>query len=292
MVDGSDDSVTGEQTLIDHHWTLAVKRPQGKPTKIAPGRYEGRFEVALDCSKLPSSSTYKRGGIEYTLEARIFRKWSSDLIQTQRIWFLGTTLPAVPSSLGPTVANITGHWKEKLAYNIILPSDVFFLGQRVPITFRFGMASKDFSTPMVQFVNPRLRLKQYYRLSTTSGNTTSNKHKHNLIDVEMSHWTSKNQDLQRSLRKKEGTALTTTTDFEDTVLLQLPTFPELSPTVETNVYSVRHSLNLATEVIGKDISGTMKIKVNVKITGPRPPPDWAPSSILEGKLQVSTLEVK
>ena len=44
--------------------------------------------------------------------------------------------------------------------------------------------------------------------------------------------------------------------------MQLPAILELSPTIDTNVYSVRHSLNLVTDIVGKDISGKMQIKSN------------------------------
>lgn len=264
-LDGTESTAHGEESLIDHVWQLPVIRPPGHLKRISPGRYEGKFKVDLDGSKLPSSSAFKRGKVEYTLEARISRNWSADIVQKQTIWFQSTTLPAIQTM--PTIASITGKWKERLPYTIILPSDVLVIGQRVPITFRFGpcvpflsdwkstekggnaLTSLNDGGDAIQFVNPRLRLKQYYRLSTLSTNTMDEKnHKRDVVDVELAHWP-KSKVL----------------DFEDTVLLQLPPIPELAPTTETIVYSVRHSLNLVTDIIGKnDVSGTMKIKGNLE----------------------------
>jgi len=259
-LDGSDSYARGEECLIDHAWQLPVIRPPGQLKLISSGRYEGKFKVDLDGSKLPSSSAFKRGKVEYTLEARIIRKWSADIVQKQTIWFLSTTLPPIQTM--PTITTSTGKWKEVLPYTIILPSDALFIGQRVPITFRFGPRASllsDWKTTgnggnaltilnnggdTFQFVKPRIRLKQYYRLSTMSGNTVAEGYKYNVIDVELTHWP-KSKVL----------------DWEDTLLLQLPSIPELSPTTETKVYSVRHSLNLVTGIVGrKDVSGTMKIK--------------------------------
>jgi len=106
---------------------LPVIRAPGQLKLISPGRYEGRFEVDLEGSRLPSSSAFKRGKVEYFLEARIIRKWSVDIVQKQTIWFLSTTLPPIQTT--PTIATVTGKWREGLPYFITLPSDVLFIGQ-------------------------------------------------------------------------------------------------------------------------------------------------------------------
>lgn len=94
----------------------------------------------------------------------------------------------------------------------------------------------------IRLIGPKLRLKQYAHVATSSGNSTAVRKKV-VVDLVLAHWP-KNLVFE----------------YQDTVLAQLPTLPDLAPTTETSVYSVRHSLNLAVGIGMNGMVGVMKVK--------------------------------
>ncbi|KAI8356810.1 hypothetical protein B0O80DRAFT_299686 [Mortierella sp. GBAus27b] len=260
-IDG-DNTVTGREPLFEQVFVMDVKQPN-KQQRILPGEYEECFEVSLP-STLPSSSQNENARISYIITARLIRKWSLDIVETKEIWFLTTVLPQpTPTRLHqPTTPSITfGHWKEALPCSIILPSNVLYLGQAVPVTIRLDpfLPNSVAAGRTMRFVSARLGLKQYLTLTSSNGNHSTSRYKRKILDYDLLHWP-----------KHEVPG------FHDTVLIQLPMIPDLSPTTETNVCSIRHSINLLVEIAVKGLAGMLKFKASVRITGPRPPDEWIP----------------
>jgi hypothetical protein len=213
-------------------------------SKILPGDYEECFEVSLP-STLPSSSLNEHARISYIVTARLIRKWSPDVVETKEIWFLTTVLPQPTPRLQPVPSITFGHWRDALPCSIILPSNVLFLGQAVPVTIRldpFLPTSASAGNPM-KFVTARLCLKQYHTLASSNGMHSTFRYKRNILDYDLQHWP-RHEVL----------------GFQDTVIMRLPMMPELSPTTETNVCSIRHSINLLVAIAVKGLAGILKFK--------------------------------
>ncbi|KAF9431177.1 hypothetical protein BGZ94_007628 [Podila epigama] len=247
-----DDTMTGKEVFCRRQWVLPTNQPQSG--RIAPGVYTATFEAVLEPT-FPSSSEFKGGRVTYKVEAKLHRKWSLNVVESKRIWYSATKLP--PATIDPvlTVGISSGVWRNALPYSIIFPSDTLFLGQLVPVTIHVGplLANGATARHELRLLRPRLRLKQYAHLQTSSGNSSTTK-KTYVVDLDLSHWP---RDAIQG--------------FEDRVLVQLPVLPLMAPTTQTAVYSVRHSLNFMAGVAAKDLSGVMKVKVKVDVTGPRPP---------------------
>ncbi|KAG0341824.1 hypothetical protein BG000_007879 [Podila horticola] len=261
-----EDSRSGRDVFHRQVWELPVKHP--RPGRIAPGSYQASFDAILSPTS-PSTSETNGGRVTYLVEAKLRRSWSLNLDELQRIWYSATSLP--PASVDPivTVGSCSGVWRDTLPYSIIIPSEILCLGQLVPVTFRLGplLASSPMAGQPIRLIGPKLRLKQYAHVATTSGNSTAVRKKV-VVDLVLAHWP-KNWVVE----------------YQDTVLVQLPTLPDLAPTTETSVYSVRHSLNLAVGIGMNGMVGVMKVKVKVNITGPRPPAEYPSAQQVQGKLE-------
>ncbi|CAO3573249.1 unnamed protein product [Mortierella alpina] len=239
-----DNSYHGKHVLREERWELAVKKKPDKIKKISPGKYETSFEISLP-STLPPSSRNPYGGVSYVLESRLVRHWSLNVTVQKEIWFLPTLLRVPTDGPSRTMATSAGHWKDALPYSISFPSDVLHLGQTVPVTIRLGrflpvspVAGKGY-----RLVKPRLRLKQYAALKTKGEAPSPHHRKCYVIDMELKHW----PQIE-------------VLEFQDTVLLSLPSMPDLTPTTDTPIYAVRHSVNLMLGVVVQGLGGTMKVK--------------------------------
>ncbi|KAI1320381.1 hypothetical protein EDD11_001183 [Mortierella claussenii] len=238
----------------------------GKASCSFSGVYEETFEVTLPHT-LPASSLNDHGRVSYVVEARLIRKWSLDVVETKEIWFSPTTLPSpawLTSGLHvvPPPATTFGYWKNALPCGITLPSNALYLGQKVPVHIRLDpfLSTSVVAGQGFKMLQPKLRLKQYKRLASTSGNSSTNRYKRNVVEIALTHWPQQ-QVVQ---------------GFEDTVMMQLPLMPELTPSTETSVYTVQHSVNLVVGMIVNGLGGIMKFKVKVHITGPRPDVRYLP----------------
>ncbi|KAF9111222.1 hypothetical protein BGX27_005224 [Mortierella sp. AM989] len=248
-----EDTVSGKMTLFERVWFMDVKRPT-KQHKISPGQYEEFFEVHLP-GTLPSTILDKHARISYVIEARLVRKWSLDVILTKEIWFQSTTLSSpfaagnLPYSLAsPTTSTTFGCWRNALPCSMTLPSQVLYMGQAVPITIRLDqfLPSSKMVGKGFKMLRPRLRLKQYQTLTSSSGNTSTSRYKANVVDIGLDHWPT--QEVSQ---------------FQDTIIMRLPMMPVLSPSTDTDVYKIRHSINLILGVIVKGYSGIMKFKAYI-----------------------------
>ncbi|KAG0088280.1 hypothetical protein BGZ93_005509 [Podila epicladia] len=252
-----EDSLSGKAIFQRQVWELPVNHP--KPGRIAPGSYQASFDAILSPTS-PSTSETKGGRVTYLAEAKLRRSWSLNVVELQRIWYSATSLP--PPSIDPitTVGSCAGVWRDALPYSIIIPAETLFLGQLVPVTIRLGslLANSPKAGQQMRLIEPKLQLKQYAHLATNSGVATKLRKKV-VVDLILAHW------------PKHAVG-----EHQDTVLVQLPTLPDLAPTTETSVYSVRHSLNLAVGI---------GMTVNVNITGPRPPAEYPSSPRMQGKLE-------
>ncbi|KAF9318560.1 hypothetical protein BG003_010997 [Podila horticola] len=261
-----EDSRSGRDVFHRQVWELPVNHP--RPSRIAPGSYQASFDAILSPTS-PSTSETNGGRVTYLVEAKLRRSWSLNLVELQRIWYSATSLP--PASVDPivTVGSCSGVWRDTLPYSIIIPSEILCLGQLVPVTFRLGplLVSSPMAGQPIRLIGPKLRLKQYAHVATSSGNSTAVRKKV-VVDLVLAHWP-KNLVFE----------------YQDTVLAQLPTLPDLAPTTETSVYSVRHSLNLAVGIGMNGMVGVMKVKVKVNITGPRPPAEYPGAQQAQGKLE-------
>ncbi|KAF9386644.1 hypothetical protein CPC16_007420 [Podila verticillata] len=250
----NEDSIGGKEVFHRQVWELPVN--QSKPGRIAPGSYEASFNATLPPT-YPSSSETKGGRVTYLVEAKLRRSWSLDVVELREIWYSATSLPSLVSLAQPimTVGSCAGVWRDALPYSIIIPSETLFLGQLLPVTIRLGplLANSPVAGQAIRLIDPRLRLKQYSHLATNSGNSTAVRKKV-VIDLTLAHWPK-----------------VAVVEYQNTVLMQLPTLPELVPTTRTTVYSVRHSLNLMVGIALSGLAGVMKVKVKVDITGPRSP---------------------
>ncbi|KAF9574554.1 hypothetical protein EC968_006167 [Mortierella alpina] len=238
-----DDSYQGKHVVCEERWQLAVKKPD-KIKKISPGQYEASFEISLP-STLPPSSHNSYGGVGYVLKARLVRQWSLNVTVHKQIWFLPTLLRAPTDGPSLTMATSSGHWRDALPYSISFPSDILHVGQTVPVTIRLGrfLQTSRVAGKGYRLSKPVLRLKQYASLKTTGSAPQSHKKKSYVVDMELEHWP-----------RME------VLDFQDTVLLKLPLMPELTPTTDTPVYAVRHSVNLMLGIHVLGLGGTMKVK--------------------------------
>lgn len=241
FVDG-DDSYHGRHVLCEERWQLAVNKPY-KIKKISPGQYEASFEISLPAS-LPPSSCNSYGGVAYILKARLVRHWSLNITVQKEIWFLPTRLRVPIDEPNLTMATSAGQWQNALPYSISFPSDILHLGQTVPVTIRLGklVSTSAFAGKGYKLFQPKLRLKQYASLKTTAA-TPYHIKKKNVVDMELKHWPQ-----------------VEVLDFQDTVLLTLPLMPDLTPTTDTPVYAVRHSVNWMLGIRVQGLDGVMKVK--------------------------------
>ncbi|KAF9329095.1 hypothetical protein BG006_007813 [Podila minutissima] len=256
-----EDSRSGKDVSHRQVWDLSVNHP--KPGRIAAGSYQASFDAILSPT-FPSTSETKGGRVTYLVEAK-----DLNVVKFQRIWYSATSLP--PPSIGPimTVGSCAGVWRDTLPYSIIIPAGTLFLGQLVPVTIRLGplLANSPKAGQQIRLIGLKLQLKQYAHLATNSGDSTEVR-KRVVVNLALVHWP------KHAVREDR-----------DTVLVQLPTLPDLAPTTETSVYSVRHSLNLAVGIGMNDMAGVMKAKVKVDITGPRPPAEYPIAPQVQGKLE-------
>ncbi|KAF9305600.1 hypothetical protein BGZ74_009644 [Mortierella antarctica] len=261
-----EDSRSGKDVFHRQVWDLPVNHP--KPGRIAPGSYQASFDAILSPT-FPSTSETKGGRVTYLVEAKVRRRWDLNVVEFQRIWYSATSLP--PPSIDPitTVGSCAGVWRDTLPYSIIIPAGTLFLGQLVPVTIRLGplLANSPKAGQQIRLIGPKLQLKQYAHLATNSGGSTEVR-KRVVVNLALAHW------------PKHAVG-----EYWDTVLVQLPTLPDLAPTTETSVYSVRHSLNLAVGIGMNGMAGVMKVQVKVDITGPRPPAEYPIAPQVQGKLE-------
>ncbi|KAF9211354.1 hypothetical protein BGZ59_008202 [Podila verticillata] len=240
----------GKEVFHRQVWELPVNQP--KPGRIAPGSYEASFNATLPPT-YPSSSETKGGRVTYLVEAKLRRSWSLDMVELREIWYSATSLPSLVSLAQPimTVGSCAGVWRDALPYSIIIPSETLFLGQLVPVTIRLGplLANSPVAGQAIRLVDPRLRLKQYAHLATNSGNSTAVRKKV-VVDLTLAHWPK-----------------VAVVEYQNTVLMQLPTLPELVPTTRTMVYSVRHSLNLMVGIALSGLAGVMKERASLSFRG-------------------------
>ncbi|KAF9959138.1 hypothetical protein BGZ72_010267 [Mortierella alpina] len=269
-----DNTYSGKHVMCEERWQLAVNKPD-KIRKISPGQYEASFEISLP-STLPPSSSNSYGGVSYILKARLVRYWSLNVTVLKEVWFLPTLLRAPTQGPTLTMATSAGLWKNALPYSITFPSDVLHLGQTVPVRIRLEkfLPTSQVAGRGYKLFKPMLRLKQYASLKTKAEAETAHLRKVSVVEMQLRHWPQ-----------------TEVLEFQDTVLLTLPMMPNLTPTTDTPVYAVRHSVNLMLEILVPGLGGMMKVKVKVQITGPRPPGEQI-TYLTQGKLEQQLLEVK
>ncbi|KAF9437988.1 hypothetical protein BGZ76_010275 [Entomortierella beljakovae] len=278
-----DNQVRGEAKLIDREWFMNVKHST-KPHKLLPGQYEEHFEIQMP-HNLPASSITQKAKVVYELEARLIREWSLDVVDTKTIWFSPTDLPSPPafgyaSQIMPSTTT-HGSWKGILSCTMTLPSQPIYLGQEVPVRIQIGpaLANTIHVGKSFAMLEPKIRLKQYTELASTSGNTVTKRYKDYIIDMKLTNWP-KHQ----------------VPEYHDMVILKLPMMPVLAPSTDTSVYKIRHSINLLLDVVFSGHSGVMKMKVAANVICPRPPIGTSLAYVIphplvnEGKIeQTSTL---
>ncbi|KAG0267369.1 hypothetical protein BG011_006786 [Mortierella polycephala] len=81
-------------------------------------------------------------------------------------------------------------------------------------------------------------------------------------------------------------------DEHDTVMFQLSMMLNLTPTTDTPVYSVRHSVNLVLGIIVKGLGGLMKAKVRVQIARSQQVARHAAHAQVQGKVEGDIDEIK
>ncbi|KAK3825726.1 MAG: hypothetical protein J3Q66DRAFT_108890 [Benniella sp.] len=247
----------GEQVFYLKHWDLEVEKP--KPGWIAKGNYARQCTVLLD-PLFPSSSDSPFGTMRYLFEVRLkgakgFGIARTDLIVTQEVWVLNSSLPFPSAITLDNPITVNEEWKDSLNYSVTVPSDTFHFGQVIPVTiklhpFNSGCAHEG-EEAIVVSANFLLRETKTFRAMFVKDiHETSEK----LLNIAInSGWPQSVDGWQR------------------TINVSLPSSPAMSADMQTKYLDITHALVVVVEFKTVKMAKPEKLEaqMDVKVTAPR-----------------------
>ncbi|KAG0347453.1 hypothetical protein BG004_007693 [Podila humilis] len=255
------------KTVTHHHraenvfdkqsFQMSLNHP--KPGKIAEGKYNAPVNITINPS-FPSSSRGDHGWMRYKIKATLHRKFPSlNVVQECDIWVLNSCLPKPQLGLPMTMSRFNGVFNKLVPYVCVIPSEVLHLGQQVPITFK-AFPTTDNSGAQLTVVSAIIKLKEYTNLKTVSRTKDES------------------GDVMNITMNDGWPAVTPGQPWQRTIVVPLPSSPELTPTTTAECYVKTHKLKLIMQVrIGKGSKKELRVEMPVVITAPRPPGEAIPS---------------
>ncbi|KAG0032375.1 hypothetical protein BGZ82_006570 [Podila clonocystis] len=229
-----------------------------KPGKITAGKYSAAVNVAINPS-FPSSSIGTYGWMTYKVVATLHRKFpSTNVVRESVVWVLNTCLPRPEPGLPVSMSRFNGTFDKVVPYVCVIPSEVLYLAQKVPVTFKaFPTLNNGGSLTVVSAI---VKLKQYTSLKAGFETKQDSKDVMNIAMNDGWPVPVHGQPWQR------------------TIVVPLPSAPTLSPTTNADCYVKTHKLKLIMQVrIGNGSKKELRVEMPVVITGPRPPGEHVPS---------------
>ncbi|KAG0000081.1 hypothetical protein BGZ80_010822 [Entomortierella chlamydospora] len=228
--------------------------------KVSAGKYLCPFYFSIDAMYMPSSFVGTYAWMTYKVRATLVRKFPSvNLVREQVVWVLNSALPRPERPLIDTPTQMTrykGVLMKTVPYICIIPSNVIYLGQQVPITIKILPAESP-----VQVMSGVIKLKQYTTLNVRGGEKSNKKE---LLNV-----TLKDGWPQAEARNS----------WQRTIVVPIPGFPQVTPSISSPMITKSHILKLILNAkIGKNgHRSELRVEMPVTITGPRPAGEPYPS---------------
>ncbi|KAF9168899.1 hypothetical protein BGX21_011069 [Mortierella sp. AD011] len=257
---------------------MTQKQENSKELKLSiptPGKGPGDVPLVVGAHDTPSAikgavsfeCNYDCKGsniiIQYTALAKVrwsIRKFPSvNLVREQVVWVLNSALPRPERPLIDTPTQMTrynGVLMKTVPYICIIPSNVIYLGQQVPITIKISPAES-----AVQVLTGVIKLKQYTTLNVRGGEKSSKKE---LLNVALKNgWP----------QAEAGNS------WQRTIVVPVPGFPQVTPSISSPMITKSHILKLILDArIGMNgHRSELRVEMPVTITGPRPVGEPYPS---------------
>ncbi|KAF9438538.1 hypothetical protein BGZ76_007069 [Entomortierella beljakovae] len=246
-------------TFLYDNQHIQMALPHSKPGKVTAGKYLCPFSFTVDSKNCPSSFTGTYGWLTYRVKVTLVRSFPSiNVVREQKIWVLNSVLPKPTKALADATPKFTafkGTVGTTIPYICLIPSDILYVGQQVPITIKLLN-----STINVRVVSAVIKLKQYTTLKVKSGKKDSTKE---IMTIDVSGGWPEPQ------AKK---------NWQRTIVVPMPTPPKVTPSMSSNMITKAHNLKLIMEVmIGDNKRHELRVEMPVTITGPRPDGEAFPS---------------
>ncbi|GJJ75662.1 hypothetical protein EMPS_08020 [Entomortierella parvispora] len=144
--------------------SFQVQLTHPKVGTVAAGNYTSSFEIPIH-PDTPCSSKGTYGWMTYKIKAILVRSFPSlNMVHEQKIWVMTSLLPKPQRPLidSPlTMSRFNGTFLNRVPYICVIPSEVLYLGQQVPVTFKCSGVSNTH----LQIVSANIKLKQYTTLT-------------------------------------------------------------------------------------------------------------------------------
>ncbi|KAG0056601.1 hypothetical protein BGZ83_004383 [Gryganskiella cystojenkinii] len=247
----------GRQMFDERSFQVKLDHP--KVGTVTAGNYVSPFEIPIH-PETPCSSKGTYGSMTYKIKAILVRGFPSiNVVHEQRIWVMTSLLPKPQRPLAETpvtMSRFNGTHGAKLPYICVIPSEVLYLGQQVPVTFKVQGSA----TTSLQVVSAIVKLKQYTTLSVKTGRKFDSK---DILNVRA-------DDGWPHAVIGQG--------WQKTVVVSIPGAPQLTPTVISPMIEKTHKLKLIMQVKTADGRGPRELRVEMPVimTAPRPPTDPYP----------------
>jgi len=165
--------------------------------KTKAGTYKFPFSFRIN-STIPSSFLSEFAFVNFSLQAKLIRKHSKDIIATEPLWMTNTLLPryydppppftptpttgpGVPQSTAAATVTallkmkqIPGVFAEQVPFDLIFPGSLVYWGQQFPFTVRIHPAISQPSSngsPIAAITSVQLFLRQHMSMRASSGQT-------------------------------------------------------------------------------------------------------------------------
>lgn len=224
--------------------SFQVKLTHPKVGTVSAGNYASQFEIPIH-PETPCSSKGTYGWMTYKIKAIMVRSFpSTNVVFEQKIWVMTSLLPRPQRPLSETpvtMSRFNGTFLNRIPYVCVIPSEVLFLGQQVPLTFKCSGVSNTH----LQVVSAVVKLKQYTTLTVKTGRKIDSK------------------DIVNSRVDDGWPHATNGEGWQRTVVVTMPGAPQLTPTVISPMIEKTHKLKLIMQVSSPN-AGTRELRVESK----------------------------
>ncbi|ORZ15430.1 hypothetical protein BCR41DRAFT_63055 [Lobosporangium transversale] len=155
-----------------------------------------------------------------------------------------------------TMTRFNGTLKDVVPYVCVVPSNVLYLQQLVPVTIKIMPTEHP-----VSVVSAVIKLKQYTRLQVSGGTKSDSK------------------ELMSFPVTDEWPVPEARKGWQRTIVVSLPGVPQVTPTFGSDMITKTHMLKLIMQVRmgARGEKHELRVEMPVIITGPRPPGEPYPS---------------
>ncbi|KAG0303561.1 hypothetical protein BGZ98_006539 [Dissophora globulifera] len=258
----------GKKILADK--TLQMTLPHPKEGVIQAGEYGYPFQFPIAERIMPSSfkampssfkSTY--AWVIYKIKVTLIRSFpSTNVTREQVIWVIHSVLPPPKPTLpdAPVIRTVfQGMLADTVPYVCVIPSDVVYMGQSVPITIK--IMPSEFPVLVETAV---IKMKEYTTLWVGGSDKPDKKE---ILTIPLN----------------DGWPFADPKGWQRTATVTIPEAPAITTTVNARMITKLYALKLIMQVkMGPNRDKKeLRVDMPVFITGPRPPGDPYPSFDLD-----------